>query len=159
MGDWLGTGNVAATKMTFRSFEDARSFVRGLNLRSGSEWNAYCKGQLPGKGTKPADIPAVAARKYKDVGWAGWGDWLGTGRTATHLRQYRSFAEARDYAHSLKLKSQIEWRKFAKTAKRTRDIPASPIKVYKKEWIGWRDWLGNEMRHDNERGSKPRERG
>ena len=109
MGDWLGTGTVAAVNMTFRSFEDARSFVRGLNLRSQKEWRDYCKGQLAEKGTKPADIPAVPARVYKDAGWDGFGDWLGTGNIANFLRQYRSFEDARNYARSLKLKSGIEW--------------------------------------------------
>ena len=35
-GDWLGTGHDAAVLREYRSFKEARDFVRGLGLKSGS---------------------------------------------------------------------------------------------------------------------------
>jgi hypothetical protein len=49
-------------------------------LKSGAEWYSYSK-----SGQKPDDIPAHPRKTYADVGWAGMGDWLGTGTTALFL--------------------------------------------------------------------------
>lgn len=72
-GDWLGTDQVATKLRPYRSFREARSFVRNLGLKSNREWRDYCK-----SGTKPDDIPANPNRTYAKKGWAGWRDWLGT---------------------------------------------------------------------------------
>ena len=42
----------------------------------------------------------ILTRTYADKGWKSWGDWLGTGTIATHLRQYRPFREARAFARN-----------------------------------------------------------
>ena len=71
-GDWLGTGRIASRLRKYRSYKKARAFVRGLNLKSGTEWRDYCK-----SGKKPADIPTKPYRTYAEDGWAGTSDWLG----------------------------------------------------------------------------------
>jgi hypothetical protein len=156
-GDWLGTGIVAPRLRQYRSFEEARAFVRGLELRSSAEWRKFCKGELKDKGTLPKDIPANP-RSYKGKGWVSMGDWLGTGTVASWLRQYRSFGEARKFVHQLRLKNVEEWRKFCKgelkgKGKIPEDIPVVPYQSYKgKGWISFGDWLGtgnisNRSRH------------
>jgi hypothetical protein len=85
-GNWLGTGTIAPRLRAYRSFERARALARGLKLKSYQEWREYCK-----SGKRPADIPTNPNIVYSDAGWIGWGDWLGTGRTADHLREYRPF--------------------------------------------------------------------
>jgi hypothetical protein len=72
MGDWLGTGVVAAQRRKYRSFKQARAFARGLKLKSRAEWVAYCQ-----TGRKPADIPTNAYQTYRGSGWISMGDWLG----------------------------------------------------------------------------------
>ncbi len=42
-------------------FEEAREFVRGLDLKSQSEWRKFCKGEMPEKGSLPVDIPSKPA--------------------------------------------------------------------------------------------------
>src|SRR5437660_915010 len=89
------------------------------------------RGQIPEKGTRPADIPADPGAVY-GRGWTSMGDWLGTGRVATCKRTYRSFAAARSFARSLGLKSAEAWRVFARggmpeKGKLPSDVPASPI--------------------------------
>ena len=81
--DWLGNEEIRITKYLFKDFEDAREFVRSLKLLGEKEWKQYCK-----SGEKPDDIPVVPWNTYKNKGWIGVGDWLGTGRTR-HTGEYR----------------------------------------------------------------------
>ena len=65
--DFLGKA-----KPYFRSFEEAREFVRGLNMKSYTEWFEYLKLK-----TIPKDIPSTPNEVYKDKGWKNWPDFLG----------------------------------------------------------------------------------
>ena len=137
-GDWLGTGFVAVRNRQYLPFKDARQFARKLGLKSHAEWVAFC-----GSDAKPSNIPASPDYIYAEDGFAGLGDWLGTGRVADHLREYRSFDDARAYVHGLGLKSLIEWRNYCKSGKKPDDIPSKPQRTYAKTgWAGWGDWLG-----------------
>lgn len=80
-GDWLGNDNIAKHQIRYRSFKLARSLVRKLNLQSQREWKYYCR-----SGKKPRDIPASPDKTYRDEGWAGYGDWLGSGNVRTKKR-------------------------------------------------------------------------
>jgi len=73
-GDFLGSNTIAAHKRSFLSFKDARAFARGLGFRSHLEWRAWCQA-----GKRPPNIPAGPDQIYRDRGWKGWGDFLGTG--------------------------------------------------------------------------------
>jgi hypothetical protein len=147
-GDWLGTKRLANYKRKFASFNEARKFARNLNLNTRQEWKAFCMVLLPKKGILPPNIPSNPNRTYQDAGWSGMGDWLGTGRIAPHLVEYRSFEEARKFAHSLQLSSQAEWRQFCKGNLPSKgylpaDIPANPNQTYaNRGWISMGDWLG-----------------
>ena len=124
MGDWLGTGQSRRQLRQYRSFKKARAFVRGLGLKSQREWRDYCK-----SGKKPADIPANPHRTYANDGWAGLGDWLGTGTVAP---AYVNIDLSRRPARScdgLGLKSSTEWLDYCKSGKKPDDIPADPSKI------------------------------
>jgi hypothetical protein len=130
--DWLGTETV------WRDFREAREFVRGLQLKNGVDWSAYCK-----SGKKPDDIPCSAHEVYKDQGWCGLGDWLGTGTVAPRYIIFRPFIEAREFVRGLGLKSQKEWTHYCKSGKKPKDIPATAYTVYRDDgWVGLADWLG-----------------
>ena len=147
MGDWLGSGRVAPGG--HRSFENARAYVRGLNLKSVAEWLDHRR-----SGKKPADIPVGASAVYTNDGWIGWGDWLGTGRVARG--EYRPFKKARTFVHRLRLKSEDEWRRYLKSGKKPPDIPAGPRAIYANNgWVGWGDWLGTgRVAHGEQRSFK-----
>jgi exonuclease I len=59
--DWLGTDNKPTRRTVYRSFIEAREFVRKLRLENQHAWREYCK-----SGKKPIDIPANPARTYKE---------------------------------------------------------------------------------------------
>ena len=140
MSDWLGTGRVGPGQ--HRSFRKARAFVRTCKLKSIVQWRNYCK-----SGKKPADIPNAPQIVYANDGWAGYGDWLGTGRIADRLREYRPFKQARAFTHRLGLKSQTEWSDYCKSGTKPKDIPTTPQRTYANEgWAGTGDWLGNERK-------------
>ena len=58
---------------------------------------------------------------------------------------WRSFAEARKFAQSLKSKNSTDWNKYCKSGKRPDDIPSNPHKIYKDEWTTWKYFIGNEF--------------
>ena len=134
-GNWLGTGR---RRGGWQPFKKARNFVRRLGLKSSGEWFDYCK-----SGRKPVDIPTIPSQTYAGTGWAGVGDWLGTGTLATSQRQYRPFKKARAFVHALGLKSSGEWLDYCRSGKKPNDIPANAYRVYAADgWSGWRDWFG-----------------
>jgi hypothetical protein len=136
-GDWFGTGTIASKLITYHSFEEAREFVRSLQLKNQIEWNNYRKSDL-----RPSYIPSNPNVVYKNKGWVSLGDWLGNSNQANHLKIYLDFEEAREFVRSLKLKNQKEWQIYARTDERPKQVPSSPEKVYKKVWEGYGDWLG-----------------
>ena len=139
-GDWLGTGTVANFKKEYLPFEEARMFVHSLKLKKQSEWREWARSE-----NRSENIPSTPEGVYKNDGWIGFGDWLGTGRIATRSREYLSFEEARKYTRSLNLNTAKEWSKWCQSGKKPNNIPASPNYIYKeKGWITWNDWLGNE---------------
>lgn len=140
MRDWLLVGTVAVPSAKWRPFEEARAFVRGLNLNDEEEWRAYSKSVR-----RPADIPAAPALVYSGSGWQGMGDWLGTGRRRGS--GWRQFTQARHFARSLALTSVAEWRAFCRSSHRPKDIPTNPWTVYRDlGWISVSDWLGSRRR-------------
>ena len=136
--DWLGTGRIADRDKEYWDYKTARDFVHKLGLKDENEWYSYCK-----SGNKPPQIPTAVRKTYKDKGWKGMGDWLGTDTIANQERKHLSFEKAREYAQSLGLKTTEEWRNFTKSGKLLKSIPADPAKVYKDiGWKGMGDWLG-----------------
>ena len=122
----------------YRAFNEARKFACSLNFKGVNDWYKFCL-----SGNRPSDIPSNPSQVYKDKGWNGFGDFLGTGNMAPGTKEHRPFEDARKFAHSLKLKDQKQWGAFAKSSKKPDDIPATPYQVYKnKGWKGYGDWLG-----------------
>ncbi len=124
MGDWLGTGRTRH----YRSFAEARAFVRTLGLKGEKQWVKYCR-----SGKKPPDIPSDPRRRYPGD-YKGIDDWLGT--------EYRSFSEARAFVQTLGLKNHDEWIAYRRSGKKPIDIPSNPEQVYRAEYKGVKDWLG-----------------
>lgn len=139
-GDWLGTGNIHPKYLEFLPFEEARKFVRTLNLKKLSEWNTYCD-----SGQKPKNIPRAPAGYYKQ-NWISWADWFSENAIPIRGKRMVSFEEARNFARSLNLKGKDVWVKFSKSQNRPYYVPVDPSQIYKnKGWKGWNDWLDTEI--------------
>lgn len=135
-GDWLGIRKT--NKFEFKSFLEAREFVRELDLRSEQDWKDFKQ-----SGKKPANIPAKPEKVYKEQGWSGYMDWLGyskVNRNSNHA--FKEFKEAREFVRNLGLSTEDKWRDYKRSGIKPADIPAKPENVYKgKGWKGFRDWL------------------
>ena len=148
MDDWLGSGNIATRHRQDKPFNEAQAFVRLLKLKNREEWVMYCKGEISGLQPIPKNIPKAPSLTYKNKGWRGWGHWLGTGTIAPFKRKYWVFKKARAFVHSLKLKSNAEWRRYCKgemldLSPKPKKIPVAADVVYRDEgWQGWGDWFG-----------------
>ena len=136
-GDFLGTGTIAPQNKKHRTFENARKYVQLEKIPTQKKWKEYCASDK-----KPEDIPSNPNLVYKNKGWNGYPDWLGTNYIPNQERKYRSFSNARTFARNLELDSRTEWDNYCKSGKKPDDIPANPNIIYKKEWGGVGDWLG-----------------
>ncbi len=144
LGDWLGSNNIANNKRIKLSFEEAKKIVRGLKIQTSEEWRKLDKSNLP------FGIPYNLERSYKDDGWDGWIDFLGTKERKVKRKEFVPFIEARDFVHNLKLKTNAEWRIYSKSDALPNSIPSAPELVYKNDgWISWQDWLGSKNRGKN----------
>jgi hypothetical protein len=143
MGDWLGTGRIANSRKKHRSFEEARKFVRSLRFNSGKEWHIYAKSDQ-----RPSDIPTNPHRTYRDSGWSGMGNWLGSWTVSNALREFRPFQEARNFTRTLNLRTWNDWVSFVKSGRLPNDIPSNPDKTYRETgWAGMKDWLESDAEH------------
>jgi hypothetical protein len=128
MGDWLGTGFVHYRYRRWRPYEEAKAFVRSLDLKSETEWREYLR-----SGQRPDDIPTNPNAVYADQ-WEGMGEWLGTGRIADREKVFRPFEEARAFVRSLGFKRQADWFDYCRSGQKPDDIPTNPHKVYGDKW-------------------------
>jgi len=134
--DWLGTHNEDYPKKEYRSFKDAKKFVRSLKLKGAkNSWGEYSK-----SGKRPNDIPSNPNLPYKKE-WKGWGDFIGTGNVHPALKSasWLPFPEAKKVYRELIKKYKIKnWRTFAKKHKKLLEklnLPARPDLIYTKEKV------------------------
>ncbi len=126
-------------KKEYKSFEEAREYVRSLGLIGTIGWQEY-----KNSSAKPDDIPLDPNRVYKDEGWKGFGDWLGTGRKKNEGKGFLPFEEAREYVRSLGIETQKDWMAYRASSQKPKNIPTAPDLTYKETgWRGLADWLGN----------------
>ena len=139
--DWksfLGYSRIPNNRREYLEFEEAKKIVRKLGLSNSSDWWKYCKTH------KPENIPSSPSTIYKESGWKGMADWLGTKNISTHNRQYLSFDNAREYVSKLGILSVKEWQTYTKI-NRPENIPTNPQRTYRYNgWKGWADFLGKE---------------
>ena len=136
-GKFLGTGFVAYHLRKYKNFELVKKYAQSLELKTSRQWREHSKNK-----NFPKAFPKKPQNSYKNNGWKGWGDFLGTGNTEPSLKKFRSFKNTKKYALSQNLKNTKEWAIHVKSKDFPKDIPKSPSGVYKKEWRGWGDFLG-----------------
>jgi superfamily II DNA or RNA helicase len=150
MGDWLGTGYISHRLRRYLTFSKARTYVHKLGLKTRDQWKTFSHAKDVSTKSCPDFIPITPQVVYKDKGWSGMGDWLGTGFIHPRLRKYQSFDKARAFVCKLGLKSTSDWQllcagKLKGLEKLPNNIPTHPDRVYKgKGWKGMGHWLGTD---------------
>jgi hypothetical protein len=125
-GDWLGTGVIANKNIIFLPFKEARDFIRNFGFKDINDWYAWIKtNRLSNIPTQPYDV-------YKSE-WVSWQNWFGT--------EFLPFKEAREFVRNICFKSRKEYINWCKN--KPINIPSHPEYIYKLEWQGWGNWLGN----------------
>ncbi len=160
MYGWLGPSAQEYRRnkhlLKYKTYEDALKFVHKLKLKSGTEWQEYCRGLRKDLPLRPKDIPGSPQETYgkEFIERGGFGAWLGTGRVANQLRKYRSYDEAVKFVRSLGLKSLREWNAYCRGERtdippKPEDIPNGPYRAYGDDFTkkgGMGAWLGTGRR-------------
>ena len=117
-------------KKTYRSFTEARKFVRSLKLKDTKEWKVYCKSE-----EMPDDIPSNPNLAYKE--FISLGDWFGTGFIAYQNREYLPPNEARIAIKKIakevfggKVFTPKDWADAHKAGKIPANLPGSLWNIY-----------------------------
>lgn len=135
--DWLGKDSFQGNSQKL-TYLEARKIVQKFKLQSTKEWANFCE-----SGKKPNNIPNRPSSVYKNKGWTGWGDWLGTNTIAHFNKEYMSFYELKEIVISKGINTQLQWHEFYKKLENKLNIPSNPHRTYKdKGWINWADFLG-----------------
>jgi hypothetical protein len=142
LSDYIGSAKPKNFRRTWRPFEDARRYVRALELSSVQEYGKWCKGELKNKPKRPDDIPTSPYESYReDKNWRGMADFLGSKPSAKYVQMW-PFVVARSFVRKLKLTSPTEYSTWAASRHKPPEVPVVPFKKYSNEWRGWNDWLG-----------------
>ena len=139
---------------SFLPFSTALEYARNLKLSDKKDWYAWCW-----SGGRPANVPSAPHKVYADVGWQGFGHWLGPVRkplrdvpetaggeeNSTSLsanQEFLPFEKAIIYARSLNLQSMIGWGDWCGSGARPANIPPCPEEAYAHAgWQGYAHWL------------------
>jgi hypothetical protein len=122
--------------LEFKSYEEARSFVRSLRIRTSYDYISWSK-----SGERPASIPSNPNIIYgRSREWVSWGEFLGS----DDIDRFRSFEDSARYIKSFNFSSIKEYKKWSSSGERPFDIPSNPNLHYKKskEWVSWPNFLG-----------------
>lgn len=141
-GDWLGTdAKPRRDSSLWWPFEEARDYVRALNLKTYENWNSYTKSP-----EFPDFLPTDPSTYYEPSVWSGYRDFLNA------PTEKRSFGDAKILAQKvikeLGIKSQKDWIKLGQDGKLPYELPTRPERFYSDEWLNWFDWFGRENIRD-----------
>lgn len=141
----------------FKPYAEAKEFIHSLNLKDYKDWHKYISGELSNLPEKPSDIPANPSGVYKESGWTGIGDWIGSDAFAYAHLDYRKFSEAKKFVRQLGLTSSVEWVAYCKgefdhLSSKPSDIPANVVRKYEgKGWKGFKDFLWSDKHRKDRR--------
>lgn len=121
--------------MYYLSFNDARDYVRKLNLKNQKEWLNWVKSNKIG-------IPSNPHVFYKNE-WISLSDWIGSGVESLNNREYYEYENCKLIIKERKFKNRSEFYNFIKNENMDKKIPKRPDHVYKRQdkWEDWQSFL------------------
>ncbi len=137
--DFLGLKNYRGNDIEWLPFEIAREKIRKVGLKTVNDWYEYAR-------TEDLDkrIPRAPEVIYKNDGWKGIGDWIGTYKIADQFREYLTFEEAKRFMKINGINSEKEWISFRKKNS-IENIPFKLERTYSKQWLGVRDFFDSQI--------------
>ncbi len=121
--------------LKYQSYEEAKVAAQALNIKSSTDYKKTYK-------IDPC-LPDSPERKYGNK-FLGWRDFL-------NKKKYQTYEEAKVAAQALKIKSLLDYNKKYKMDPL---LPASPSVKYRKEFLGWANFLGTANRSKVEIGKE-----
>ncbi len=137
--DFLGLKNYRGAKINWIPFEEARAIIRNLGLKNATEWHEYSRTDKLDK-----RIPRAPAVAYRNIGWKGLGDWIGTDRIADQFKEYLSFEEARKFMTANGIKNYDQWVEF-RNKNNIQNIPFKLERTYSADWKGTKHFFSAEI--------------
>lgn len=137
LGDWLGTGNTGQQRKKRMSYEQAKTYIQSIGIKTQKEFFAWRKTEL-----RPETMPPDPNKVYFE--FEGWGAFLGTNRIANHRMECRSYDDAKAFVRILQIKSVAQFRLIYATGAIPSDIPKNPYAYYSRrnQWISFPDFFG-----------------
>lgn len=132
-------GNWNGFKRTFVSYEEAKEFVKPLNIKSQNEWIEWCK-----TGKRPHTIPTNPWHVYSEY---SAGDFFNTNTIAPQYmhKYYITYKELKKFIRKNNIKTQSNWVDFCRAGNKPMNIPYGIEGFYKKQgtWKGWPSLTGS----------------
>jgi hypothetical protein len=140
--DWLGNDSYINKKnIDYLNYNECKNYIKNnfpeiINKKS---WTNFDKSKLP------IFIPKRPDYFYKkNKEWINWENFLDSKISPrSKSKTFLSFIDAKNYIQSLKFKDQYEFSSFIDN-NNIEFIPKRPDHVYKKDWVGYIDFLGCE---------------
>lgn len=96
---------------------------------------------------KPDFIPANPEIVYKERGWKGWGNFLGTKRVQSNIiaeQLYVTYEHAKDILKDFDVPNSRVYKNLKLINVLPKELPLKPNRFYKSRgWISWSDYLNN----------------
>ena len=124
-------------RVNYRSYEEAKKYIKKLNLQSFKEWRNCCNANKI-----PKDIPHSPENVYKN--FVSYTDFLGTNYIYPTKRNYVNYDTAKKFAQSLNLKKIKQWHDISKAGKLPANMPGRPEEYYK-EFEGNKIFIGQKF--------------
>jgi len=123
----------------FLPYQRAKAVVRKAGIGSRTQYE-----QARREGRLPRSLPALPSAYYEE--WQGWPEFLGKERRqGLKPGEAMPFEQARELARAQRLRSQVDFQRWALSDSFPPDMPRSPYVVYRdRGWNGWPDFLGND---------------
>jgi predicted RecB family nuclease len=137
LGDWLGTGNIQNQKKKKLSYEQTKTYIQAIGIRS---WQEYMNWSVSGE--RPLNIPAAPDKAYFE--FEGWGKFLGTDRVANQNKEFWGYEEAKKFIATLNIRSKSQFIALCKNDSLPGEIPRDPAVHYKRKkvWKSYNDFFG-----------------
>lgn len=119
----------------YMSFAEAKHYLQGEMIQSSTAYKKWWDKH------KPETLSKWPHRVYREE-WKGWNDFLGTdNKFESNKQRWRPYDLAVEWAQTLKLETEAEWKQFCASGKKPDDIPVRPDLSYR-TWTSWNYWLG-----------------